>query len=57
LKDIHRILFLEGVSQAPVKTENDGNFLECIVGIGNDHTLRITMHQDDFDKLNELIYG
>lgn len=51
------LIELVGVQDGPNVTTYIEPVLECIVGIGNDHTASIRIHQDDLDVLKEVARG
>lgn len=49
------LLTLMGTQDGPKKTTYVMPVLECVVGIGNDHTASICIHQEDLDALRERV--
>ena len=39
------------IEPAPIKTQRNGKHYEILVGIGNDHTARVTLNEDALEAL------
>jgi len=54
-KLLTKLIMVNGIGDAAAKTERIGQWYECVIGIGKDHVAYITLDDEAFKALYDLL--